>query len=650
MKQANLHPAAALVLLFGLSACNGATGPDVQGDQVQIYQNGIEYEEQTIAPGDRLTLTAKVLGADGEAVAGETVTWSSDANDVATVDGSGTVTGVGAGSARIIAMHPLAADTALVKVAAPLTGELSCAGVNPLVLQSGESRLLDGGDASSLCLPGGGTGASYQISAVNTGLAAGARLETRIATTGFLGGDGPSSPLQPSLASARIGADEAFHYRIRHDVSRRLEPLLSRRISPSEFASRSLSVAPGDLMDFNVESTSIDGCEADSIRMHPARIRWESRYAIIAADTLNPAGGYTDAEFREFGEFFDDTVWPLITGTFGTPSDIDRNQKVYVLFTRGVNERPENQPGTGITVGGFFFNRDLFPKDRCAGSNAVEMFYLLVPDPAGEAGRPFSKTAVARSNRSVLVHEFQHLVNDSRRLHVNQASTWEDTWLNEGLSHIAEELAFYRISGLSPRSNLGPEIFSSASVREAFDRYQIDNVSRLASFLRTPTSQSVAGSDVLATRGAAWHFLRYLADRTSNEAAFWRALVRDSRTAGFDNIRAATGADPRELLRMWGGTLSLDDTSAETEPYRFASWDLRAIYPALDQYWPSSYYLFYPLRVESLAGDVTPFSLRGGTAFYGAGDVAPGATAALRVSVGDLPAPSRLKVLVTRFR
>ena len=40
-------------------------------------------------------------------------------------------------------------------------------------------------------------------------------------------------------------------------------------------------------------------------------------------------------------------------------------------------------------VGGFFYERDLFPNDvaveqgGCAASNDAEMFYMLVPDPNG---------------------------------------------------------------------------------------------------------------------------------------------------------------------------------------------------------------------------------------------------------------------------
>ena len=105
-------------------------------------------------------------------------------------------------------------------------------------------------------------------------------------------------------------------------------------------------------------------------------------------------------------------------------------------------------------VGGFFYGRDLFPLQAgngfpaCAGSNYAEMFYMLAPDPAGPVNGNARSTAYVRnSTLGVVGHEFQHLISASRRLYVVQGvggTDWsEDAWLNEGLSHIAEELLFY---------------------------------------------------------------------------------------------------------------------------------------------------------------------------------------------------------------
>src|SRR5205085_1524049 len=106
-------------------------------------------------------------------------------------------------------------------------------------------------------------------------------------------------------------------------------------------------------------------------------------------------------------------------------------------------------------IGGFFDARDLFPVAStadyaaCPASNVGEMFYVMVPDPS--RGGAFTKTNVASEVYGTLAHEYQHLINASRRMYVNTAATdFEETWLDEGLAHEAEELLFYRVSGLAP--------------------------------------------------------------------------------------------------------------------------------------------------------------------------------------------------------
>ncbi|MCR4338592.1 MAG: hypothetical protein NUW01_01765, partial [Gemmatimonadaceae bacterium] len=116
-----------------------------------------------------------------------------------------------------------------------------------------------------------------------------------------------------------------------------------------------------------------------------------------------------------------------------------------------------------------------------------------------------------------LAHEFQHLINSSRRLFINQAATWpEVTYMEEGLSHIAEELVFYHASGdLRPKQNLGlAELQMSAQRANAGDLYMRSNAIRFLRYQQSPSEDAPYDSDDdLETRGAIWSFLRYLADR-----------------------------------------------------------------------------------------------------------------------------------------
>ena len=58
---------------------------------------------------------------------------------------------------------------------------------------------------------------------------------------------------------------------------------------------------------------------------------------------------------------------------------------------------------------------------------------------------------------------------------------FEETWLNEGLSHIAEELLFYRESKLAPRSNLNlSALQAGAQTVNAFNEDMASNAGTLS--------------------------------------------------------------------------------------------------------------------------------------------------------------------------
>jgi hypothetical protein len=277
------------------------------------------------------------------------------------------------------------------------------------------------------------------------------------------------------------------------------------------------SLTVGDLVRLNVNGE--ENCTNGIYRI--ARVEAIGDKSMILADTLNPKPGFTTADYQRYAAKFDTLIYPLDEGAFGAPTDIDNNGRVGIIFTTAVNAlTPAN---SGQYVGGFTYSRDLFPKvatsraDACATSNQGEYFYALAPDPNGTInGNKRTAGFVDSSTVSVLAHELQHLINASRKLYVNvQAESFEDKWLDEGLSHIAEELLFYRESGTAPRSNLDvPAIRARSAIVRAFNDDMADNASRYRSYLvSTTTSSPYADDDSLTTRGAAWNWLRYLADQ-----------------------------------------------------------------------------------------------------------------------------------------
>ncbi|MGH7477301.1 MAG: Ig-like domain-containing protein [Longimicrobiales bacterium] len=398
-----------------------------------------------------------------------------------------------------------------------------------------------------------------------------------------------------------------------------------------------------DGLSFNVSLTSCTNPSPIN-----ARVVGESQHAIVVADLDNPSGGLTDAEYQAFANDFDNIVWSTLTGTFGTPTDIDANQKVTILYTKAVNELTEE--GSQSFIAGFFHPRDLFPKvdepgfQGCAGSNAAEMFYMLVPDPNGEVnGNERSKELVLRTSVGTLAHEFQHLINASRRLRVNQVIDqsgrwWEEDWLDEGLSHAAEELVFYDVAGLGPRQNIDVDrIRSTQSIRDAFNAYVAANFGRLQDWLEDPEAETPFGdAGELSTRGAIWQFLRYAVDRHATaEQQLWFDLANPTSIDGFfgfDNLQRVLGSDVPEFFRDWAVAAFTDDHVVTTATFQHPSWNFRSIFPALRG--PTGDSLGeYPLKLHALAGDTTlSLTLAGGGAGFVQFGVAPDARAELLLS------------------
>lgn len=651
-----------VVALALLSACSdSASGPPPLAE-VSIHLAEIPLDERTLSPNATLQLGARLLTAGGKPAEGPAVTWRSSAPNVATVDGTGLVTARAVGKALIIASSGPISDTARINVAEAVSGAVDCGSAEPLRLAVGGIHTTTADQAVTLCVEGG-PGAEFALIPLNGSRVNDARaaLAVRIEASGTVPTTTALSELAPLRTFGEVPVrDGEFHRELRRGAMAELEP--RRRAlhaaTPRAGVLRSTAAADppkvGDLLRINVQSAANRSCSDPIYRS--ARVAAVTHRAIVLADTGNPAGGFTDEEYRAFGEGFDRVVYPLDTETFGTPSDLDENQRVMLFFTRAVNDLTSR--GSGFYIAGYFYDRDLFPKTgdaACAGSNQGELFYMMVPDAARAADGElvFSKTHVREHTLGVVAHELQHLINASRRLHVVKSPLWEEEWLNEAMSHVAEELLFYREAGLAPRGNHSGATISSPAARHAFAAYGLQNVDRLVRFLANPSGASpIATDDQLATRGASWTFLRYAADRRGgNEQEMWRALV-DSKTAGLTNLAAVIGADPIDWLHDWAVALYVDDTRiAPPERFSQPSWNFRAILPSLISLGGSQSYSRYPLQLRGLwNSEAFDAPLRAGSTAYLRFGVPEGTRAAIRTTSGGLPAPSTLRLAVVRTK
>lgn len=413
---------------------------------------------------------------------------------------------------------------------------------------------------------------------------------------------------------------------------------------------RALARAPrqGDLTEVNVNAFEF----CDEPTPVTARVAAITDGTLILADAANPPGGYSDAEYAAIAALVDTLVFPLDTASFGAPTDIDGNRRIAILFTRAVNELTPRNSSQGIILG-FFFSRDLLPRggaEPCEGSNAGEMFYVLVPDPDAVAGDAVSKAYAQNVVASTIGHELQHLINASRRMYVTRSPrVSEEVWLNEGLSHMAEELLFYRVSGLSPRQNIGPAQIPPGSIaRTAHDQFMRGNFGLLSVFLRsTDLTSPLAFSDGLATRGATWSFLRYLADRAGpGDGDLWRRLV-NAQSTGVVNLDAALGGaglTTLSAMRDWSLAMLADDmVPGVAAAYTHPSWNFAAALPYTG-------YSAGPTRLVLNNGTGAFVSMRAGTTQYFHVAAQAGADTFLQVlSGGGVPAPG-MRLTVMRIK
>jgi hypothetical protein len=235
---------------------------------------------------------------------------------------------------------------------------------------------------------------------------------------------------------------------------------------------------------------------------------------------------------------------------------------------------------------------------------------------------------------------------------VTRTASPEAPWLNEALSHVAEELVFHRQSGTAPRANLDGGRFGAPAYDAAFQQYALPNVGRLRSWLQSTEGYSAFADDQgsgtsIQSRGASWLFLRYLADmHAPADGDVWYRLVNTS-SSGFANLQQVFAVDPMAALRDFSVAVYLDDlVPGLPVRYTLPSWNLRSVFPAV----PGSARPF-PLATRTLRSELTSsLGLRAGAAAYLRFAVPAGGEGYLQFASGGLPVPSSMRFYLTRTR
>ncbi len=351
-----------------------------------------------------------------------------------------------------------------------------------------------------------------------------------------------------------------------------------------------------------------------------ATARYVGPKGAIFLDDVVPSGGFIQEDIDTLGILFDGGIsgtapnmYQIDTTAFGRESDVDGNGKVIFLLTDVVNDLSGSCTGGSIILG-FFFGGDLLSRGpNNAGSNEAEIFYGLVPNTTG--GCAVSKNFVKQQIAPVFIHEFQHMISFNQHVLARAGVSGEEVWLNEGLSHFAEELGGRELGNGPGQGAASSRLvqFSIPNLLNAND-YLLDPE---AHFLITPSSST----GTLQERGANWLFVRWLADHYSPDSlgtSLTRQLVATTQI-GSANVQAVTGTTMSQLVPLWQLANYLDNLPGFTPVdarLQYLTWDFRYVYDTLHAQRPDLVSRKYPLRPDST---ITGAYSRTGTLRAGSG-------------------------------
>ncbi len=369
-------------------------------------------------------------------------------------------------------------------------------------------------------------------------------------------------------------------------------PFRATRLSSNSSVQTAVVPAVGDTLNLNVPDGSSKDLCANFFKTR-AVVASVSRRAILAVDTLDgpPTLLFPQTVLDSITQEFDSNTFVTDSSYFGNPTDIDGNGRIILLFTGRVNKlTPANS--NGGFVGGFFFAGDYFPptglpNQSCAESNRAEIMYLLAPDPTGKFGNVRTASSVRQGTRGTIPHEFEHMINAGNR-YVNNASAFEDSWLDESLAHFAEE-AVGRVSRgftdlqLLTMADMLPS--GNQSARDDFNAFFFQNFARLSYWMARPDTSSAISSNSanLSSRGAGWAIARFAADNYSNGdvRGFTRRLTAGPAT-GINNFTTVAAAPLDTLMAGWLVSMYADHLGIpglNPAKYQYRSYNFRNIMP-----------------------------------------------------------------------
>jgi len=316
---------------------------------------------------------------------------------------------------------------------------------------------------------------------------------------------------------------------------RRLQTLLANagRLHPPNASSNAAPPKVGDKRSFTIHPT---GASAVTVTAEAARVAhgvviWIDKTSTPSSDT---APALLDALVKQFGQ----TVIPRVRAFFGKESDVDQDGHVGILIssTLGTRELAFVSPCDLVAT-------SKMPGCGAGSGNNAELIYMTAP------GLLHAYYQKPEPLLETLAHEFQHVIYFHRKFVRNKlAGRKENYYLNEGLSHLAQDLVGYQ-----------QELVYLV-------KYGLRNVGLVSvpNLLSPVISSNLAQPAGGTMRGAGYLFMRYLYDQAGGDSLdssgkvqdrggmAWLRKYIDSPELGAANVTRTTGKSEAQLsLQFW---------------------------------------------------------------------------------------------------
>jgi len=393
-----------------------------------------------------------------------------------------------------------------------------------------------------------------------------------------LGGNPLAAPPAPAARLAAVagpGVAQQFDLRLRLAEREFAAQMPGPLRAPPRVSVAVTPVDSGNVRTFKVCNVlTCDPRKPSTLSTVTATALKVGTHIAIYVDNAAPQPGLAQTDLDALRAVFDTRLYETDTLAFGRESDIDNNGMVIVLMSPKVNAMvTAAQCGTTGFVAGYFFGADLITTPPFATGNKDEVFYSIVPDPSATLSCAHSVADVKQLVPVTFVHEFQHMISFNQHFLV-RGDFPEDLWLNEGLSHYAEE-------------NGGRTFLPDTAT---YCNYVFGDVYNAGQYFTAPQSHilvDTAGIGGLANRGAYWLFVRYLVDQIGatlgSADSVTRRLDMTTRTGAVNVSNAAGGTSFPTLLERWALANYVSDLPGFSAPseLRYVSWQFRTAFPTL---------------------------------------------------------------------